>query len=257
MIRVAPRLKAAFIHLMLSGVIGALTAAVVFGLWFPWPYRVMAGGQALFILIVSVDLVMGPALTLVVFNASKARPVLARDLAVIGLLQLAALAYGIHTMYIARPVAIVFEEQRFRVLSEADVYLPELTKAPPGLRRLSLSGPQLLGTRKPASGAEKLNSIEMALQGFDVGSRPVFWQAYAASVPQVLSGTRPVSLLYQRYPASRAQVEQQVKQGAPSTAQASAELRFAPVISKLGDWCILIDGSTGMPAGFVEYNGFF
>src|SRR5690349_15163657 len=101
------RAKAAAIHLSLSAAVAGLGAYLVFGLWFPLPYRNMAGGQTLFNLVVSVDLVMGPALTFVAFNRSKRTQVLVRDLAIIGIMQLAALAYGLHVMFIARPVALV------------------------------------------------------------------------------------------------------------------------------------------------------
>ena len=137
----ASRLKAAGIHLGISALIAGMAAALVFGLWYPWPYRSASGGQALFLLIMSVDLVLGPALTFVVFNRSKTKSHLVRDLAVIATLQLAGLAYGLYTVYLARPVAVVFEVDRFRVVSAVEVRHEELPQALPAL----LQRQELLG----------------------------------------------------------------------------------------------------------------
>src|ERR1043165_7159180 len=65
--------RAAVIHLGFSALVGLTTAAIVFGLWFPYPYRDVAGGQYLFMLLVSVDVVCGPLLTMVLFSPLKSR----------------------------------------------------------------------------------------------------------------------------------------------------------------------------------------
>ena len=61
------RWRAALIHLGCSAVLASAAAALVFLVWYPWPYSVLAGGIGLFILITGVDVVMGPLITLVVF----------------------------------------------------------------------------------------------------------------------------------------------------------------------------------------------
>ena len=76
-----------------------LAAALVFGLWYPYPYREISGGRELFFIIVAVDVVMGPLLTFAVFNRKKPLKELKRDLGVIVLLQLAALGYGLWTVF--------------------------------------------------------------------------------------------------------------------------------------------------------------
>lgn len=102
------RLRASGIHLGLSLGIAALAAVVVFGLWYPYPYREISGGRSLFMLVVSVDVVMGPLITLVIFNRAKPRRELMVDFSVVALLQLAALSYGMWTVFVARPVHVVF-----------------------------------------------------------------------------------------------------------------------------------------------------
>ena len=62
------RLKASGIHLILSLIIAALAALLVFGIWYPYPYREISGGRELFLLVVSVVVILGPLITLAVFN---------------------------------------------------------------------------------------------------------------------------------------------------------------------------------------------
>ena len=123
------RARAAGIHLLISLAVAALAAALVFGLWYPGAYRNLSGGRELFLLITTVDVILGPLLTFVVFDLRKGWPHVRRDLAIIGIIQLSALLYGLHTVYVARPVAMVFEVDRFRVITANDVHEPDLPKA--------------------------------------------------------------------------------------------------------------------------------
>ena len=116
------RFRAAGVHLGLSALVALLAGAVVFGLWYPYPYRVISGGQSLFWLVVTVDLVLGPLLTWIVFDRRKPRAELVRDVSVIALLQLSALVYGLVSVYQARPVYLVHEVDRFRVTHRVITY---------------------------------------------------------------------------------------------------------------------------------------
>ena len=96
------RLRASGIHLGISLCIAALAAALVFWLWYPYPYREISGGRELFFLVVAVDVVMGPLITLTIFNRAKPRSELLMDFAVVALLQFAALGYGLWAVFAAR-----------------------------------------------------------------------------------------------------------------------------------------------------------
>jgi glycerol uptake facilitator-like aquaporin len=85
------RLQASAVHLAISAAIAALAAALVFWLWYPYPYREISGGRELFLIVVSVDVILGPFITLAVFNRTKPWTVLRRDLVVVAILQLLAL----------------------------------------------------------------------------------------------------------------------------------------------------------------------
>ena len=103
--RLRPALRAAVWHMCLSIAVAALVAFLVFGFWFPDALRHLAGGADLFWLIVGVDVVCGPLLTLVLASPSKSPRERWLDFSLIGAIQLAALAYGMYSVWVARPVA--------------------------------------------------------------------------------------------------------------------------------------------------------
>ena len=245
------RARAAGSHLLICAVIAALAAALVFGLWYPGFYRSASGGSNLFLLVTSVDVVLGPLLTFAVFNPTKGWKHLRCDLAIVGLIQVAALLYGLHTVYIVRPVAMAFETDRFRIVVAAGVYLPELPKALPQYRTLPLTGPWLLATRAPAPGDERKEAIFMGLKGFDLADRPLFWQPYVESLPEVLAKSRPMSALLARYPARAAEFRAVL-----SDMKADEEtVRFLPLAARI-DWVVVLDAK-GTVLGPLRADGFF
>lgn len=115
------RWRATALHLGVGLLIGALLAAVVFLAWYPAPLHQFAGGTHLFFVLLAVDLILGPCLTFVVFGGRKSIRERVLDASVIVALQLAALIYGMHALYVARPVALVYEYSKFTVLRAVDV----------------------------------------------------------------------------------------------------------------------------------------
>jgi hypothetical protein len=245
------RARAASIHLLVSAAVAAFAAALVFGVWYPGAFRELAGGRELFVLVTSVDVVLGPLLTFSVFNVAKGWRHLRWDLAIIGAIQTAALVYGLHTVYIVRPVAMVFESDRLRLLTPLDVNLGELPKAAPQYRELSLTGPLLLGTREPQTPAEHTDALMMGLKGIDIGQRPIFWQPYELSRNAVVARSKPLSQLLEHYPRRAADIREQLKSvGADETTS-----RFIPVMAR-GDWIAVLDPS-GAVLGYLPFDGFF
>ncbi len=244
------RLRAAGIHVLVSSLIAACVALVTLRFWYPGQIGAIAGGTKLFLLILGVDVVMGPLLTLIVFNVRKPRAELVRDLAVIGVLQLAALGYGLYTLHAARPVAVVLEPGRFRVVSAQEVRLEELPEARPEYRALSLSGPLLLGARASRTGEERLKSLDLALSGYDIGQRPSLWQPYAESRADAWSQAQPLEALARRHSERREELVRALATMGVTLEQG----RYLPVVAR-GDWvAVLKDG--GDIAGYAPFDGF-
>jgi hypothetical protein len=166
-------------------------------------------------------------------------------------MQLAALAYGLYTVYQVRPVALVFEIDRFRVVTAGDVHMAELPQAPEAYRQLPLTGPWLLGTRAVQSGQEHNDALFMGLDGVDVGQRPKFWQPYALSRSAALTRAKPVAGLMARYPAQKAEIDAALREAGVTAADA----RFLPLRARK-EWVALLN-ATGDVVGFAPLDGFF
>lgn len=244
------RVQAAAIHFGACLLIALMIAALVFFLWFPSEYSYLSGGTTLLLLILSVDVILGPVLTFAVFNQTKSVAHLRRDLLVIILLQLGALSYGMYTVILARPVGLVFEFDRFRVLSSAEVVHSELSRALPPFQSLPLNGPRLLAVRKTQAGEEKSDALLTAiLQGVDTSQRPNFWIPYGSAERMAAwEKGRPITDLIKKYPGIEAELREK-------TVDDWRSIRYLPVRSR-NDAVALID-RRGEVLGFLPYDGFF
>ena len=118
-LNVRPNRGVAFaIHLVLSLLIFSSLVAIMLVYWFPGELFVMDGGWEGLKLVAMVDIILGPALTLILFKPGK--PGLKLDLSLVAAVQIAALAYGFHATYNQRTVAVVFAENAFSTVSAAD-----------------------------------------------------------------------------------------------------------------------------------------
>lgn len=246
------RVRAASIHLGISTLVAAAAAALIFGLWYPWPYSVLAGGTGLFTLVCSVDVVMGPLITLIIFSPNKPWRELRRDLAVVALLQMCALGYGVSVMYQARPVVLAFEGERFRIVTAAEVVAEELPKSPPPLQALSITGPRIVGTELPSDPAQQLEAIDRGLAGVDLGMSPQYWRLWDdAARKQALSKSKPLAKLQQRYAARQAEFDAAIAR----TGRPANQLQYLPVLARHADWVALLDRTTGDVVGFAPFDG--
>lgn len=245
------RLSAAGIHLMLSLAVAATAAGLVFGIWYPYPYREISGGRDLFFIVIAVDVVMGPLLTLTVFNRSKPVRELRRDLTIIGLLQLTALVYGLWTVSVARPVHLVFEIDRFRVVHAIDIPEEEMNQAPPDFQRLPWTGPTLLSVREFKNQNENFASTMAALQGIPLGARPDLWQDYAKARPQILKVAKPISGLKGRFPAQVDVIDAVLKPVAGDRL-----VGYVPLAGRDKYWTVLLDLNTTEVIAFVPIDSF-
>ena len=247
------RLKAGGLHLLASIALAGLVSALVFGVWYPSPYAAVAGGASLFFLLVSVDVVMGPALTAVVASPGKPVAEFRRDFALIVALQLAALGYGLYTMALAGPVYMAFEVDRMHVVVAADIEPAALAEAPPALRSLPWFGPRIIAAVKPADPAEQLKSIDLGLAGVDLAMVPRNWRDYASQAPAAWNAAKPMARLLARYPALGSEVQAlAAAQGQPVQA-----LRYLPLVSRQASWVTVVAGPDARVVGHLPVDGFF
>jgi membrane-associated phospholipid phosphatase len=247
------RIKAATVHLSLSALVALAASFVVFLVWYPGEYRVLAGGTELLLLIMMVDIVLGPLLTFAIYNKAKGHTHLRRDLLTIVALQLLALLYGLYVVFLARPVVLIFEFDRFRIVSDSEVVKSELPSALPAYQQLPIGGPITVSLRRSEPGAERSNALATAVfEGVDTSQRPIFWVPYGTEErAKATSAARPVELLSKQYPSALKSIEHLLMTGNYD----KDTVRFLPVRAK-NDGVVLLDQS-GEVIGFLDVDGYF
>jgi hypothetical protein len=246
------RFKASGIHLALSLVIALLAALLVFGIWYPYPYRELSGGRELFLLVITVDVILGPLITLAVFNRTKALQVLRRDLAVVAMFQIGALAYGLWTVHVARPVHMVFEFDRFRAVHAIDVPTSLLAVADPNIDAFPIFGPTPLSLRPFKDASEKMDATMAALQGVTLSSRPDLWQAYALAKPEIQKVAKPVTALQERFPNRVKEIERTLSK-AGRTVQNTV---YIPMVGRKSFWTVFLDPKTAEIVAYMPLDSF-
>ena len=102
-------------HLLISLIIFVILAAIIIFIWYPGFLFYADGGLEGLKLIAGVDLIIGPILTLMVYNTAKTE--LGRDLLIIAVIQLGCLTAGLWLVYHERTLAVVYADGSFHTMS--------------------------------------------------------------------------------------------------------------------------------------------
>jgi len=241
------RKKAFLIHFGLSFLIVSTCLLIILAVWYPGYYfQIFAASEVLKVLI-SVDLVLGPLLTLILFKPGK--PGLRFDLAVVATLQICALVYGLHLIYQERPYFTVFAVDRFEVLAQKDINMQQVD--PELLNSKSWSEPILVAALMPMDADERNRILEETLfEGKpDIQYRPELWQPYAEATDEIFSKARPVAELIAKVPAARAEIVYLNEKSADK-----GRLVYLPIMGKQEVYALVLDPSTKLPVGLINQD---
>ncbi len=115
------RILASATHLLASFVVISAFLLVVYVVWYPGPLSDLHVVMDAIKVVIGVDLILGPLMTLIVFDVRKSRKVLARDLSFIVFIQLSALAWGGYMTHKARSVFLVFHFDTIYSVARNDI----------------------------------------------------------------------------------------------------------------------------------------
>lgn len=108
------RFQAFAIHILLSLLFFGIVFFLIVDVWYSGFFYETSGGDNAVRLIIGIDLILGPLLTLLVYDVKKAS--LKQDLQIILCLQLAALSAGVYTIWNSRPAAVVYHHPEFTTI---------------------------------------------------------------------------------------------------------------------------------------------
>lgn len=127
-------------HFACSIGVGLLLVGLVFLVWYPAPLASAAGVAAIFLMLLAIDVTLGPLLSLLVYKEDK--KTLKMDLSVIVLIQVMALSYGVYAIAQSRPAWVVQSGWLFEVVPANAVDVEDQAKAETIYQSNSFFGPK-------------------------------------------------------------------------------------------------------------------
>ena len=236
------RWKAASIHLSISAAIAIVACALFFGVWYPGAYFHAAGADELVILLVGVDLAIGPLLTLIVFRSGKKG--LRFDLTTIGVVQAVALIYGCHVVLASRPIFLVAALDRFVLVSDNEISDADLSLASePQFQTRSWTGPILVAAVLPADVEERNKLVFDAASGHDIQFQPKFYRPFANEAQSLLAHAKTLDALQSKGGVATRMIGSYLQK---SDNKADSVV-WLPLQTRKTDAVMLVDKFSGMP----------
>jgi hypothetical protein len=175
---VPARLKAAGIHVALSLVVFLVALYLILVEWYPGFHFTVDGGWQGVRIMAAVDLILGPTLTLIIFNPFKSRRAIGFDLACIGIAQLAALVWGFYAIHSQYPVAVSYVDGKFRSLTVEPLRIEKYD--PAQLSGFSDHHPPLVYVRPAANDDEETRKqMQEFVGGLAEHEDPFFFEPFA------------------------------------------------------------------------------
>lgn len=238
--------RAFLIHLSISATIVAIVFALIFFVWYPYPYFEIVGAGSILKILIGVDLVAGPVLTLILYKPGK--PGLLFDLSFIAVIQLAALIYGTTIIYQERPYFVVFAVDRFEVLAYTEIDPDAIPNA--ALREKPLVGPIMAVAVFPESEKERQALLNSVFAGKpDIERRPEYWDLYANHFASIVERAIPLTKLADQLPDARDKINAFIRSRTDVD-----ELIGIPVVGKKGVFNLVLNKTTQRPVGVIDFD---
>lgn len=239
------RWKAAFLHFLISLLVMSLVTGFVCWRWYPPGLFAMTKAGALLALLASVDLVLGPLLTAVVFRTGK--PGLKFDLAVIALVQVLALSYGLNTLWHSRPAYIVAISDRFRMVFENEIEIPSAEKAPALYRYAPVWGAKVVAAPLPTDPKARAAAILESFSGAEIFFQPSHYVPYPPPGDEPLRYAVPAEKVIALAPPT----QRNAWQAAFGHVSGLKQPAMLPLQSSRGSAAVLLDTADGHIARYV------
>lgn len=183
------RFKAFGIHILCSAVLLGTILAALYAGWYHWPAWYLTDVTRVILVMIGVDVVLGPLFTLIVANPRKSRRELTRDIGIIAIIQLAALIYGTNTLWNGRPLYYAFSVDCLQVVQAYDIDPAAAAEA--RRRHLALaphwySTPRWISAQFPKDKEEAGKIFEGLMQGgYDIIGLPQYYESWQQGAPDL------------------------------------------------------------------------
>ncbi len=236
------RLKFFLSHLSISFLIALLVVGLVFFIWYPSPLATAVGVTHIFLMLLVIDVILGPLLGLLVYKEGK--KTLKFDLSVIILIQIAALCYGVFSIEQGRPAWLVYNVDRFELVRKNELVDTNIQQAQPQFQKPSWFKPQYVAT-KFVKDTQQRNDEMFAevLGGISIAQRPERYVELTLAKNQIQQRALPLVELQQYNPKT------EVEKTLAKYPQADA---FVPLKANAVDMTVLINKEKGEVVKIVD-----
>lgn len=237
--------KAAIIHLLLSLILIILIVGSVLFFWYPKLFLGVTDFNEVASLIITVDLILGPLLTFVVFNPDKKS--LKFDLSVIATVQIIALGYGLYTLFQVHPVYITFNKDRFTVVRAMDAK-PEKAKYKE-YQISKFSSGVLAFAKMPDSYKEQEKLLDDVLKGGpDLEQRVDLYEPYSNNIENIITKSLNPTLIFNDRNKTKTTAFLKKKQFQIN------DYAFLPLNNGKKDAIIILDKTTAKPVDTLDID---
>lgn len=241
------RFQAFAIHLVISCVVVLTFLTIMKQFWYPDFFFEASAGWGVLKILIMVDLVLGPLITLIIFKSGK--PGLKFDLSVIAALQVAALLYGGSVVFQNRPGYLVFAVDRFEVVAAT---LVDNAAIPDAELRRTLANPiPLIYASLPEDReASEVILFEVVSGGADIEMRPELYKPFQENFDRVFIKSIDISMLI----SGDSEVDSRVRAFVSGQNAMLDDFLYYPLVGKNKDMLIVFPRSGGQPVGVVDVN---
>ncbi len=193
---ISKRIRFFLSHLGISIFIVLAVIGLVFGVWYPQPLATAVGVTQIFLMLILIDIIVGPLLGLLVYREGKKS--LKFDLSVVILLQISALVYGLYNLEQGRPAWLVYNVDRFELVRKNELVDINIQQAQPQFQQPSWFKPQYVSTEFAKDTQQRNNEMFAEIfDGISVAQRPERYVELTQAKTQIQQRALPLKELEQ------------------------------------------------------------
>lgn len=239
------RYQAFSVHFLVSLCIIVNFSYLIFAHWYPEPFFSADGGWSVFRMVIIVDLVLGPVLTLVIYKPGKKG--LKFDLTAIATTQLVALIYGGSILYQERPVYLTFSVDRFVLISEDDIDTSKFKNQE--LLVKDSATPRPVFARMPDDPVEQQKLMDEVLEGKpDLEFRAEYYETFSENLAEVFAKSKDINELKKSSPQYSAKIDSFL------VSHCIDDCAFLPLVGKKRDMLLAISKKDGHVVGGIDID---
>lgn len=219
---------------------------MIYFVWYPPPYFTVASASYLMLLVMGIDIIIGPFLTFAVFVPGKKS--LKFDLAVIAALQIAALVYGLHVIIASRPVYLLATTHYFKLVTSQEIEDADIKEAKfQAFADRPMFGPRLAGLLPPSM-EEREKNPDPRMDVKDAAELPKYYVPYQQVADAIFSRAAPLEKLRK----IKAKKNEAVDRFVATHGGNIEEFSFVPLQGPLAAYTLILSRSDKQPVGVLD-----